>query len=214
MLGKLVRYLGQARRYFLVAALALPLGLTIGCHSWSQKNDCCPTIEKGAIAAPVGTYQNEFNRRQADKAEADDFVIYHYEFNEEGTDLGPAGTRHVLQLGHRLKDNPPHPVVIEATGNPAIDQSRRNLIVTRLMNAGVVDAEQRVAIGLSAAEGLYGDEAPRIYNSLIRVGNYGFNANGGFGAGGGYGGYGGFGAGNFSGGFGYIGAFGGYGYGR
>ncbi len=233
----LTRRSGRSRDGIVVIALAFPLVLILaaGCHwkySLAEKvtnPGHCPVIEPGAIPAPVGTYQNELQRRQASKAEADDFVVYHYEFNEEGNQFGPAGARHMIQMAGRLKDGQPFPVVIEATGVEPVDRSRWELVVSRLLAEGVVDADKRVTIGLSAAEGLYGDEAPRIYGSLIRVGNYGFLTSGGYGAyggggygygayGGGYGGYGygGFGGygGGFSGGFGFTGAFGGYGFGR
>jgi hypothetical protein len=170
----------------------------------------CPQYPPGSTPAPVGTYTREAFNRQAEKAEADDFAFYNYEFNEDGSALGPAGCRHLIQVAHRVQENQPFPIVIEATGDPKIDLTRRGLIVTRLVAAGVLDADRRVVVGLTQGEGLYGEEAPRIYNQMIRgtynnnqggYGGFGFanqNNLGGFGA---YGGYGG-------GGFGFVGGFG------
>jgi hypothetical protein len=224
--------------WFLGLALALPLvggcknppcsscGPGGTCTTSGEKGSCsawvagchCPQYEPGSIPAPNGTYTREAFKRQAEKAEADDFVFYNYEFNEEGSALGPAGCRHLIQVAHRVKENPPFPVLIEATGDPKIDLTRRQLIVGRLGMAGVVDADQRVLVGLSQAEGLYGEEAPRIYGQLLRggygaQGGFGFANQGGFGGyGGNIGGYGGgpFG-GPFGGGVGFVGGFGAYG---
>lgn len=223
MLGLLYRP-GPSRGWLLGIALALLVA--VGC-----KNTCstcgsgrsasgwvaggkCAQHEPGSIPAPVGTYTREAYRRQAEKAEADDFVFYNYEFNEEGSALGPAGCRHLIQVAHRVKHNEPFPVVIEATGDPKIDMTRRHLIVSRLGAAGITDAEQRVLVGLSQAEGLYGDEAPRIYNQMLQgnnfnnqggYGGFGFANQGGFGIQGGFGGQGGYGGVGFVGGFGAFG---------
>lgn len=218
MLGFLsrTRRLGRRPEAWLLGVCLVGLGLAAGCQSWPgdasdkvSNPNFCPAYERGSIPAPLGTYVNEHNRRQAEKAELDDFVFYNYEFNEEGTALGPAGCRHVIQVAMRLKGNAPFPVIIESTGFDKIDQARRALIVSRLGTAGVADADQRVMIGCPIAEGLYGDEAPRIYQQIITGG---FNFQGGFGN------FGfapqnfGFGGGNFTGGgFGYVGGLGGFG---
>jgi hypothetical protein len=77
-----------------------------------------------------------------------------------------------------------------------------------LLEAGITDAQTRVIIANPAGEGLFGDEAPRVFQRMLTAQNpYG---SGGFGlAGSGYGGYGGFGAGFPGGGFGggYGGTF-------
>ena len=54
--------------------------------------DPCADVPKGAIPLPVGTYTRTHNSRMAAKAEADDFVLYWNEFQENSTKLGPFGS--------------------------------------------------------------------------------------------------------------------------
>src|SRR5690606_39108271 len=115
-------------------------------------------------------------------------------------------------------------VLIQPAPNPAVNETRRNVIVAKLINGGILDAESRVRIANPDAEGMFGDQAPIIYYRMLFSGygnNYGNNFGGGFGSGlqggfspfgspfgGGFGGFGG-GLGSFGGFPGFGGAFGG-----
>ena len=171
----------------------------------------CDCIPRGSIPAPMGTYVNEFERRQAAKAEADDFVIYKNEWLDGGITLGPYGSYHLDQIVHRL-ESVPFPVLIQIELDPKLNESRRQVIVTALAMAGIPAPDRRVVVGFPAAEGLFGEEALRIYTQMVtnpsaNVGQIGgLTGFGGFGGGfggmGGFGGLGAFGAGtNFSAGF-------------
>lgn len=205
--------------------LLLP-GLLTGCSttgtSW-WKIDNCATVPPGAQPAPVGTYVRRFNDVQAAKAEADDFVIYKFEWYQGGDELGPYGRYHINEIIKRLPFVP-FPVMIQAHSVDAeLNEARRCHIVNILRLSGVPEAEQRVVIGFPEAEGLYGEEAELAYLRMLQgqqaLGGFGgafspfgasFNAFSPFGGFGGFGPFGGLGT---TGTFGSFGLFGGpYGY--
>jgi hypothetical protein len=195
----------------LSASLALAATARAGDRNdrWYCVNNCA-NIPKGALPAPPGTYVNKFIEIQSGIAEADDFVLYKHMWFKAGTELGPLG-RYQLDLISRRLARVPFPVVVETSMNDSLDQQRREIIVSLLAARGFTDPS-RVVVAFPQAEGLYGDEAPRLYNRLLFGGPFGggFGAGGlgGFGGGlGGFGGIGGFGGG--LGGFGGIGGFGG-----
>jgi hypothetical protein len=176
----------------LVSTSVLP-GVLIGCVStdtncsggtckkpgWFGK---CQTIPKGAIPQPYGWFVHGWENAQCAKAEADDFVIYKHEWFKGGTELGPYGTYHIQQILKRLP-GVPFPVLIQfQTQDPAKNEMRRMVIVNYLAQAGVPDPDTRVVLGYPEAEGLYGDEATRIYQQMISQHNL-LNQFGGLGGG-------------------------------
>jgi hypothetical protein len=174
------------------AALLLPAALA-GCAAGDQcALDRCATIPPGAMPLPTGAYTRNLQDAQAVQAEADDFVIYHHEWYLGGIELGPYGKYHLQQIAQRLP-GVPFPVIVQASADPKLNETRRVEVIKNLMAAGLVDVEPRVVVGFPLAGGLYGDEGERIFNQMQQgVGNpYGFfgGAFGG-GYGGGFGGYG------------------------
>jgi hypothetical protein len=83
----------------------------------------------------------------------------------------------------------PFPVLLQVENqDPARNEQRRAVIVAYLAQAGVHDPETRVILGYPEAEGLYGEEAPIIYNRMIfsfgpQLSPFGTNFAGGAGAG-------------------------------
>jgi hypothetical protein len=193
------------RRLLAGAGLLLP-AVIAGCQHLSPCCiDNCATVPKGAQPAPNGTYVHRVQEIQAAKAEADDFVIYKYEWCMGGSELGPFGKYHLNEMIKRLPFVP-FPILIQAhTLDGELNEARRCYIVRALQLNGIPDAEQRVLLGFPEAEGLYGDEAERIYLQMLTPGG-GL----GFGVGGFGGGFGSFGFGGFGGPF---GGFGGLGFG-
>jgi len=161
--------------------------------------DNCATIPCGAQPAPAGTYINKYIQIQETKAELDDFVFYKHMWYKGGAILGPLGRYQLDLMTARLAETP-FPVVIETSKNEKLDEQRRDVILALLKMRGF-DDPSRVVVAYPIAEGMYGDEAPRIYLGLIGLNQY-FNN-------GIYGGYGfnnfGFGFGGFSGGLGFRG---------
>jgi hypothetical protein len=214
-----------------LARLCLGLGVVaavIGCHHACKSGNCggehnccqnlyidnCSDIPQGAIPQPVGTYVNMYLNREAGKAESDDFVIYYNEWNDEQPVLGPFGAEHIRRIASRLP-YVPFPVIVQPEPDKQVLNSvRRQAVIDVLVAAGINDAANRVFLDRPAAEGLFGEEAERIYPQLIRGGFGGFGGGGGYGAlgfGGGMGGFGG-GFGGFGGGGGFGGFGGGFGF--
>jgi hypothetical protein len=180
------------------ASLALPVTAWAGDKNdrWYCVNNCA-TIPKGAQPAPPGTYVHKFIEIQSGVAEADDFVLYKHMWYRAGTELGPLGRYQLDSISRRLA-TVPFPVVIETSKNDSIDEQRREIIVNLLAARGFTDPS-RVIVAYPTAEGLNGDEAPRIYNQLLFGGLGGIGIRGlsgvfgGFNTLGGFGGFGGFG---------------------
>jgi hypothetical protein len=155
-------------RIFVFGAL---LGSTIlpGCHTghgfwghgfWGHDCQCLADIPPGAIAQPLGTFDCQWQVTQAQLAEADDFVIYQYEWTD-GVQPSPFGRDHLQAISERLQFASAS-VVIERSGDESLDQVRRQVVVDFLASNGYESPDDLVVIGKAAAEGLYGFEAPLI----------------------------------------------------
>ncbi len=155
----------QARKCLVLVLPGIVAGCMTDSSSWVNIDNAAD-IPKGAIPAPNGAYVNRFVELQAAKAEADDFVIYRHEWYMGGNELGPYGQYHLNLIIKRLP-TVPFPVLIQAQFDPAANEARRQMIVYYLTAAGVPEAELRVIVGFPEAEGLYGEEAERIYNQMM-----------------------------------------------
>lgn len=165
---------------------------------WAWAGDPCPTLPPGALPAPNGFFIRQWEARQRAKAALDFFVVYRHEWLH-GALLGPYGAHHVGKIAHRLPETTA-PVVIEPDLDPAVNAARVQTMINLLTAKGVADAPARIIVGQPMAEGLYGDEAQRVYFQIL---------GGGLRGGGGLGGFGG-GLGGFGRGIGGIGGFRGY----
>ncbi len=136
-----------------------------GCHQtgYFWPTDRCADIPCGAIPQPPGVYSCQWQTAQKLRAEQDKFVIYQYEWFEGGDHLGPAGRRHIEAIAQRL-DGVPYPVLIEKSENTTLDETRKKEVIATLTSLGVAQAERRVILGYSEAEGLDGAEAVRLGN--------------------------------------------------
>ncbi len=166
-------------------------------------HDPCATIPPGALPAPNGSSVRAWFGKQAALAEEDDFVIYSHEWYMGGIQLGPYGQYHVSRIIHRLP-SVPFAVILQVDGKPDVILNRRLVIVNALLHAGITDAEQRVVVDFPKAEGLRGDEIPRVFQRGVggrgSAGGQGnFLPSGGLGSSG-FGGQGGFGDGGLRGG--------------
>lgn len=164
---------------------------------------------------PLGTQSDDIWRMQEDNAEAAKFIVYDHEFQPPhihdgqtsgGWRLNAYGEDHVKQIAANLNRGDMYPVVVERSQispdadtefkypvhfNEELDVQRRRVIVASLSAMGVEDAEERVVVAPSFAEGITGTEARRAYYRSIIGGQRGSNV--GFGGmssgfGGGFGG--------------------------
>jgi hypothetical protein len=132
--------------------------------------DNCSDIPQGAIPLPIGTYTNQFFARQAAKAEGDDFVVYYNEWVDNQAILGPYGREHLGRIIARLS-TVPFPVIVQPEpDHPILSELRHQNLVEALIVAGIPDAARRVVVGRGAAEGLFGEEAERVYSQLLTGG--------------------------------------------
>jgi hypothetical protein len=141
--------------------------------------DPCATITPGAMPMPNGWYARTWNARMNFRASAERFVVHYHEWYMGGLTLGPYGETHVAGIA---ADLPKVPFPVEA---------RRRVVVELLLARGIPDAERRVVVGFSEAEGYRYDDLPRG-----RQGAGGLRGSGGVG---GFGGTGGVGAGGLGG---------------
>jgi hypothetical protein len=164
----IVKVLRRCLRY---GGLFLP-NLLAGCIP-ALYVDNCSDIPAGAIPAPYGTYNTRLQATQATNAEADDFVIYKYEWHMGGAELGPYGRYHLNEIVNRLPQVP-FPVIVQPHVDAHLTEARRQVVVNYLAQHGIRDADQRVLVAFPAAEGLYGEEAEIIFESMIRGRGDGF----------------------------------------
>lgn len=168
-----------------------------------------------SVAAPPGTYVNQWNDAMICSARRYDFVISRHEWFSGGEQLGPEARQDVAKIAEVLPERPER-VIIEAepteiqsretyeealARTARLNERRRLTIVNNLTERGVEDAELRVMIAPIDRVGVRGIEAPRVYNSLFFGGGGGRGGQRGGGGGQGGGGFGGGGGGGFGGGF-------------
>jgi hypothetical protein len=117
------------------------------------------------------------------RADQDKFIIYQYEWAADGGRLTPFGQEHLARIAQRLPQVC-FPVVIEPSSDPKVDECRRLIVVEALANCHVQISPERVVLGRSDAEGLYGQEAPGISARMLsnRGGGQGAGSMGGGGA--------------------------------
>jgi hypothetical protein len=147
--------------------LLLATGCKSDCHTTGA--DKCADIPVGAGPQPLGTYACAWQHAHMAAAEFDDFVFYHYEFENCGERLGPFGKNHLEQVANRLTyEN--ISVIVERGEDPNLDLARLKTVVDGLTSLGVEDAKERVTLGKSQAEGLHSIEAPGVTAGYLDIG--------------------------------------------
>lgn len=163
--------------------------VAIGCQQyrlWSR----CPDIPAGAIPAPAGTYNDRWQQAQTSRADQDAFVFYQYEWDKNGDRLGPFGERHLQKMIQRAQQTA-IPIVIEPSGEPALDERRLLAIKDALTQQDAAWSDYPVVVGYPEAEPMYGFESPRVIQGFMGGGGGGQGGGQGGGMGGGFGGGGG-----------------------
>jgi hypothetical protein len=141
----------------------LTLAVSGCCHN-EQKS--CNDIPSGAIPQPNGTYVCQWNHAETARADRDNFVIYQYEWSADGKKLTQFGQEHVARIAQGLPQVC-FPVVIEPATDPHLNESRRLAVLEALANCHVPIVPDRVVLGRSEAEGLYGQEAPGVASGML-----------------------------------------------
>ena len=152
------------KRSFAASGLALlAMAACGGCHS-GQK---CESIPPGAIPQPNGTYACQWVHAETACADRDKFVIYQYEWSAEPSKLTQFGQAHLARIAQGLSQSP-YPVVIEPTADPRLDEIRRMAVLAALANCHCPIVAERIVLGRSDAEGLYGLEASGVAGTMLR----------------------------------------------
>lgn len=151
-----------------------------GCF-WLAHPRSCNDIPVGAIPRPAGTYACQWVHAEMARADLDNFVIYQYEWAADGTGLTPFGQEHLAALAPRLCESP-YPVVIEPSADDRVNAARKLAVLSALANCHVEVSSDRVILGGSEAEGLYGEEAPGIAATMLASRRGGQAVGAGFGA--------------------------------
>ncbi len=161
----------------LVACLA-----TAGCQSDAEYEQAlCATPYDRPF--PLGQVTDAHWETQQANAEAAKFIFFDHEFVGDTAKLGPAGKKHLWQVGLRLP-HVPFPVIVEESpnaANPHLDHARRETIVDHLSQMGIEPEliQGRVGVAPAFPEGLTAIEGEAAYYSTI--GADGFDRGGGAG---------------------------------
>jgi uncharacterized membrane protein YgcG len=163
-------------------------------------------------SAPLGAISDGIWAAQEHRGEASEFVMYAHEFGLRSERLTLDGEDHVKQIASRILNGSESPVVVERSMNnkrlgrfhypvhpdPELDNQRRNIVVSALLELGVADAEELVVVAPAFATPAFGQEAAAAFARTI-----GGNNNSSSSFGGGFGGFsgGGIGGGGRGGGF-------------
>ena len=151
-----------------IAGLGLTLLLLAGCSG--RRNQ---TRSPGADRPfPLGEVTDAHWETQETNAQAAKFIFHDHEFVGETADLAPSAKKHLMQVALRL-EHVPFPVVIEESEynrHPELDQKRRHTVVEQLGRLGVENAEERVIVANSFAEGFTGIEGESAYYSTLNSG--------------------------------------------
>ena len=140
--------------------------LTMAAPGCENGPKTCNDITPGAIPQPSGSYLCQWNHAETARADRDKFVIYQYEWAAEPTTLTPGGREHLDCLSQGLAQST-CPIVIETSQDDRLDAARREAIVRALAGKNVLLALDRVIVGRSEAEGLYGQEAPGVSAEML-----------------------------------------------
>jgi len=150
---------------FAVGTASVLMGGCCNCGNQHGLNGCADT-PRGALPEPLGAHVHRFEDAQTKNAEAAQFVIYANGWYMGGKVLGPYGEYHIQQIIKHLP-SVPSMVCIQPTLDSELNQERRRVVLTRLLAAGIGDAELRVKIEYPQTEGLAGDEAARVYGRMV-----------------------------------------------
>ncbi len=97
-------------------------------------------------------------------------VLYHYDFVDGGTSLSRRGHSELLDITGRLLRTP-HPLVIQSTDDPEMDEARRHSVLAALTQLPFPFPGERVVIGRPSVYGLDGIDAIQVHQRLMGLTN-------------------------------------------
>ena len=155
----------------LIAAGSMASVMLTGCscsHSWfGSDHPSCNDVAPGSLPDPCGLSVQRYEAIQKKNAELVSYAIFTNEWYMGDRTLGPYGEHHVQQLA-KLLPTVPFDVVIQPSVDQEMNEIRRQFVVGRLLQGGVLDAERRVRVEYMDADRIYGQEAPSIFYQMLR----------------------------------------------
>lgn len=159
-----------------VEAPSCPSHCESHCQSCSPCGHCRPNCLQRCLCrgqcqfAPAGSALYGFMSTQIANGLAAQLTLYHYDFYNNGPwhgRLSPRGRLQISRLARRLEFSV-SPLVIETTGDAAMDERRRRSVVEELSSIGVAADGTRVVLGYPEKQGIDGIEALLTRQSLLQ----------------------------------------------
>jgi hypothetical protein len=117
---------------------------------------------------PFGSSANAILQTQKDLGRAAITVLYHFDFNADGT-LNRGGDRRLAHIADSLQSHP-YPIIIQPVANDAASNAaRKRAVVKGLKKQSFPVPDERVVIGQPPARGLHGIHAILIHDKLLKL---------------------------------------------
>jgi hypothetical protein len=132
----------------------------------SAMQDCHWGYPEEFIERPFGGPVRKVLNTQIASGLAAQLVLYRFDF--DGDRLSPGGMRHAWRISDKMQ-LVTAPVIVEPTGNRALDLARRDQVIVFLQQVAQIPiVPDNVVIGYPPVNGLDGDEAIAIQQAVIR----------------------------------------------
>ena len=121
---------------------------------------------------PLGASVQAHLRVQICNGLADQTVLYRYDFRvgpvSTAALLNPHGRKRLDEIVRIMQDHGLHPLVIEPTGNEALDAARRDRVLKLMAQTNFTVPEEWVVVAEPRSRGRDGVEAALDYQNLLR----------------------------------------------
>lgn len=121
---------------------------------------------------PFGVRTQAHLRTQVCNGLAVQLVLFRYDFGEESSpqagQLTAVGQKRLAYVVALVEKYQAHPIAVEASGNPALDQVRRQAVLAAIASQQVTIPAEWVVIAEPASINIRGADAMLIYANLLR----------------------------------------------
>lgn len=159
------------------------------CMTASSSSQTCPTpaTNKKACAKffdlqkhyrhpstfrPHGDAVNSTFSIQVQNGQAARTVLYQYDFFRANASLNQRGYLELLEIAERVSQTP-YPLVIQMSGDAALDAARRETVIEHLARLPFEIPDERVVIDIPRVAGLDGIDAVLAHEGLLQLSAYG-----------------------------------------
>ncbi len=159
-----------------VAPSSAPVGCTPGhCshRSFLARSRCKRHLQEAFLGfpeeferPPLGARMHEVNTAQVRKGEASALTLYSYDFVAGTARLKPRGQDRLAEIGARMPFTF-QPVLIQRSGEPGLDEKRRESVLESLALSPFPIPPERVVVGRAPTRALRGDEALILHQGAL-----------------------------------------------